>query len=83
VARVRGLADADLPIRSPLIKQSKSLGLVLGENAGESFALAQLRARSDEVAEQIVKVLEGFYAMAAPDARPLLSPTKRASYVQA
>lgn len=64
VARVDGLADASLPTKSPLVKQSKSLGLILGEHDGESFALARLQARSDEVAGQMVKVLEGFYAMA-------------------
>ena len=64
MARVRGLADAHLPTKSPLLKQSKFFGLMLGEHDGESFALARLQARSDEAARQVVKVLEGFHAMA-------------------
>lgn len=64
LARATGLADAKLPIKSPLVKQSDALSLILGEHANESFATVQLVTKSEEVAEQVVKVLEGFYAMA-------------------
>jgi len=64
VVRVQGLADADLPTKSPLLKQSEALSLVMGEHDGESFATVRLQTRSDEVAEEVSQVLAGFSAMA-------------------
>jgi len=64
VVRVQGLADADLPTKSPLLKQSDALSLVMGEHDGESFATVRLQARSDEVAAEVDQVLQGFAAMA-------------------
>lgn len=57
--RAMGLADAKLPFQSPLVKQSESLDLVLGENKGQSFSEARLVAKSAEVAGQVQTIIEG------------------------
>ena len=64
VARVVGLADANLPCKSPLVKQLESLSLALGENQGESFFDAKLTVKQTGVAEQLKAVVEGGRAMA-------------------
>jgi hypothetical protein len=58
------LEDMELPSRSPMIKLGKSFSVVLGEDGGESFAIAKLMAKSDEMAKQVMELLEGFHALA-------------------
>lgn len=63
-ARAAGLAEADLPVQSPISRQIDGLSLVVGEHEGEVFALARLVAKTNEAAGQIRSVLEGFLALA-------------------
>jgi hypothetical protein len=62
-ARATGLAEVDL-FKSPLVQQSKSLFVALGENQGEVFAVARLVTESTDVARRVRAVVEGFLAMA-------------------
>jgi hypothetical protein len=63
-ARAVGLADADLPCKSPLVKQIESLSLAIGENQNESFIESKIAAKQADVAEQLKSVIEGGRAMA-------------------
>jgi len=62
-ARGTGLADVSL-FKSPLVQQSKSLFVALGESQGEVFAVARLVTESTDVARRVRSVVEGFLAMA-------------------
>ena len=62
--RAVGLAGPDIPFKSPIIRQSESLVMVAGEREGQAFARARLTAKSDEVARQMLSVVEGFVATA-------------------
>jgi hypothetical protein len=62
--RATGLADVQ-PLKSPLVQQSKSLFVALGENRGEAFAAVRLLTDSADAARRIRAVVEGFLAMAA------------------
>jgi hypothetical protein len=64
VARLTGLAEADLPVKSPLVKQTERICLAMGENQGESFFDGRMVAKTKEVAEQVKAVVEGGRAMA-------------------
>lgn len=63
VARARGLAEAELPFKSPLVTQSETFSLVVGERNGESFAEARLLTKSPQTAEQVKAIVEGLRAM--------------------
>ncbi len=65
LAGATGLDGDELPCKSPLVKQSEALSIALGEHGGESFAMAKLATKSDEVADQVKAVVEGVRAMAA------------------
>ena len=58
------LDNVELPSRSPLIKLGKSFSLLLGEFEGASFASVTLTTKSEEMATQVMQMLEGFHAMA-------------------
>jgi hypothetical protein len=47
----------------PVLKQSESLNLAVGENAGESFFAGKLVTKAPETAEQVKQVVEGFRAL--------------------
>jgi hypothetical protein len=80
-ARATGLAGVEL-FKSPLVQQSKSLFVALGENQGEVFAVARLVTESTDVARHVRAVVEGFLAMAElqlesdPDALKILEAVK-------
>lgn len=63
--RAIGLAEADLDVRSPLLRQSDLLSLVVGEYEGEVFARARLVAKTAKAADQIRAVVDGFLAVAS------------------
>ena len=62
VGWVAGLADIQLPHKSPLITQSDALGLAVGEQQGTSFLKAALMTKTPEMAGQVQKMLEGLKA---------------------
>jgi hypothetical protein len=62
-----GVAEARLPLRSPITRQSDRLVFLAGEHEGQAFLDVRLMARSVEAAEQIQTVVEGFRAMAVLD----------------
>ncbi len=65
LARVVGLADADaLPCKFPIIKQTESLALAVGEKEGESFFTGRMTVKNAELAKQMKVVVEGVRAMA-------------------
>jgi len=64
VARVAKLADAQLPFKSPIVRQSEFLALTFGERHGEVFAHGELAAKSPGAAEQIQTIVDGFLALA-------------------
>ena len=64
-AYVSGLADAKLPLHSPLLKHLRQLTLNLSDADGKLVADAQLRVESDQVADKVRTVAEGFRAMDA------------------
>ncbi len=64
VAGATGLADIELPCKSPLAKQADALVLAIGENQGEVFVMGQLIVKQAEIAQQIKTVLEGGLALA-------------------
>lgn len=63
-ARAVGLADADLPFKSPIVRQVESLSITLGEHEGEVFGEARLVASTPEVAENVQSAVEGLRAIA-------------------
>lgn len=63
VARAVDLAEAEVPCKSPLLKQSKLLSLVKGEHEGQWFGKGTLVTDSPEVAEQVKQIIEGIGAM--------------------
>lgn len=65
LARVAGLDKAeDLPRKPPMVKQIKTISLVIGENDGESFMTGRMTVKKPEFASQIKQIFEGARAMA-------------------
>jgi len=64
VARAVGLANAELPFKSPLVTQSESFDFAVGENQGEAFAEATLTVKSAQIADRVRSILGGLRAMA-------------------
>ncbi|HLA84415.1 MAG TPA: hypothetical protein VJL29_06450 [Thermoguttaceae bacterium] len=58
-----GLAEAALPLKSPVLRQCDMLNVVLGETDGEAFLACRLAAKSDEGAKNIEQVVQGLLAM--------------------
>jgi hypothetical protein len=63
-AWVQGLANTPLPLKSPAVKKSQALSLVIGESGGQLFANARLTMESAEAAHKVLAVLEGVRAAA-------------------
>ena len=63
-AGATGLDSADVPVLSPIVRQSGLLWLIAGEHEGEAFAQAGLVTNSSEVASLIRQIVEGFIALA-------------------
>jgi hypothetical protein len=62
--RAIGLAEQRLPLKSPLVKNVRSLHVALGEHQGVSFSEARLVAESADAASQIREIAEGAIASA-------------------
>ena len=63
VARAAGMAKADLPTKSPVLRGSDELSVAFGETKGEIFLTSRLVTASAEDAKKVVSVVEGFRAM--------------------
>ena len=63
-ARGVGLAEVELPFKSPLVRKSKVFSVAVGEHGGEAFAAARAATESVEIAGQLRAVAEGLLAMA-------------------
>lgn len=63
LARAVGLADAKLPMKSPLVTKSDTFSLAIGESGGQSFAEAALLMKSPEDAQRVKALLDGGRAM--------------------
>jgi hypothetical protein len=63
-AGVGGLADTDLPCKSPLVKQADSLILAIGESQGQVFVNGMLTAKQADVAQQVKTIMDGALALA-------------------
>ncbi len=63
LARAIRLADAELPFKSPLVTQSETISIALGEHEGTWFGEARLTLKSAQTAEQIRAILEALRAM--------------------
>lgn len=59
-----GLSEVPLPFQSPLLRKSKYLLAVGGEQDGDAFAQARVTTESPEIAGQLRAVVEGLLAMA-------------------
>ena len=65
VAGATGLAEANLPHKSPLAKKADAIVLAIGENEGNVFVVGQLVAKQPEIAQELKTVLDGALALAA------------------
>jgi hypothetical protein len=65
VARAVNLADSGAPVKSPLVKQIKSLDLVVGQHEDQVFARLAVDVGTSSMADQTAKVVEGLRAMAS------------------
>ena len=69
MARVAGLAELELPFKSPIVNESELLWAALGERdgplgKGEVFGQLKFVAKSDDLAKQVEDVVRGLRAMA-------------------
>lgn len=64
LGRAVGLNNAELPIKSPIIKHSTALHVAYGEYEQTSFSELSLKVESDETAEQVQAVIAGLRATA-------------------
>ena len=62
--RVKGVSEAGLPCKSPLVKQTDSFRFVTGEADGKSFFRARAVMTNNEVTAQAQQVVEGGKALA-------------------
>ena len=63
-AGATGLAEAELPFKSPIIRRCNLLDVTVGEHGGEVFGRARLVAKSAEVAGELQTVIKGLHALA-------------------
>ena len=63
LARVVGISEAETSCKSKLAKEIESVGIVMGENKGQSFLHVKVVAESAEVAKQMGRVAEGVRAL--------------------
>lgn len=64
VAGATGLADVELPCKSPLVKQADMITMAIGESQGSLFVVVQFVAKSHEIAQQMKTILDGGLALA-------------------
>jgi len=82
VLRAAGIGEAELPFKSPLVQQSESLDVAVGEYQGKAFVQAAVRTKTPETAQQLKGLLEGFRAAALlgkeqdPDAKKIVESIK-------
>jgi len=62
--RAAGLADAELPLKSPILRLSELLRIALGEQGSTAFVNARLVAKSEEDASNMRDVVVGAVAFA-------------------
>lgn len=62
---VHGMSEADLPCKSPLLKQADSALFFVGEHEGNAFIRGGLKVKQDEIAEKIESVVKGVLAFAS------------------
>lgn len=65
LAGAHGLSEADLPCKSPLLKQTDSALFFVGEHEGNVFVRGGLKVKQDEVAAKIENVVKGALAFAS------------------
>ncbi|HUT13478.1 MAG TPA: hypothetical protein VMY42_23525 [Thermoguttaceae bacterium] len=58
------LAEAELPFQSPIVQQCQLLAMAAGEQDGVVFVRGESTMKSDEVADQVKTIVEGFIAIA-------------------
>jgi len=58
------LAEAELPFKSPIVQQCELLAIAAGERDGMVFARGELTVKTDEVADQVKTIVDGFIAIA-------------------
>ena len=63
LARISGIADADLKCNNPVAKQTKSFRFVVGENDGESFFRARAEMTNSDVVGEMEKIVAGAQAV--------------------
>ena len=63
LARAVGLADAKLPMKSPLVTKSDTFSFAFGESSGQSLADATLVMKSPEDAQRVKTIVDGGRAM--------------------
>lgn len=82
VARAVKVGEAELPLKSPLVQQSDSIALAVGENETQVFAEGKVLAKSADVAKQLKGVVDGVRTTAElrrgddPDVRKLIDALK-------
>lgn len=59
-----GLDEADLPFRSPLVRQARRMTLAIGQHEQQVFFQATALARNSEAAEQFRAAVDGLRALA-------------------
>ncbi len=64
VARAVGLGEAGLPFKSPLVTESQTCCVAVGEHEGASFVEGRLTMKTAEIAQQIKAIIEGARALA-------------------
>ncbi len=64
VAGAIDLAEADLPFKSPVVRQTELLAVAVGEHEGQVFARARLVTGAEEVAQQMQAAVVGLRAVA-------------------
>jgi hypothetical protein len=62
--RATGIAEANLPCKSPVAKQMESVRVAMGENDGQSFFRAKATMTNADIVGQVKIILDGGRAMA-------------------
>jgi len=65
LVRVSGIAAANLPVKSPIVKQIEAVRIAMGENNGQSFFRGKATMTNAEVVNQVKTIIEGGKAMAS------------------
>jgi hypothetical protein len=82
VAGIRDLGNAQLPLKSPVVKEAESLLVIIGEKDGQLFVRKSLEMKQADIAKQIKTVVDGALAFASlariddPEALKLIAAVK-------